>query len=625
MKLYYDRKSKNPTYFIQVGKRNGKKVTTKNVYRIGKHSELIEQGHIDPLAYAKDFVKQYNEQFNAQKIETTVTIDFNKKLAPSENVSSKSTSVNTGYFVLQKIYSNLNIKSFLNEKVSDKKVKFDVNNINRFLIFDRILNPRSKLATVNNLDFFYEKPKFTHQQVLRFMDVLAENYDEYLTYLFKASNNIVKRDTSVCYYDCTNYYFEIERADETYIDEITGEEIYELRQYGPCKEHRPNPIVEMGLFMDKDGIPITMGIYPGNMNEQQTIAKIEPKMIKSLENKKIIYCGDSGVGSASIRTFNDIGGRAFIVTQSIKKVSEELKDIIFKDSDFKLLSNDQEISLEKMKTFKIKSDEENKLSDEEIENNLKLYNDKAYKIIPVDSNVDLGLYEEKVLKNGKITQRKSKAMLRQNIIVTYSRKMAEYQKAIRNKQIERAKALIKKGVDDVRKGPNDIARFIKTKDNKKNEYVLNEEKILNEEKYDGFYAVATNLIEDKVQDILEINSQRYKIEDCFRVLKTNFDARPIYHQLDNRIIAHFMICYTALLIYRLLEKQLQLKDYKFKINDIILTLKNMKVSNRDDIYYEADYTSSKVCTALNDLYDLGLDKKYYMPSELSKKIKNLNK
>lgn len=625
MKLYYDRKSKNPTYFIQVGKRNGKKVTTKNVYRIGKHSELIEQGHIDPLAYAKDFVKQYNEQFNAQKIETTVTIDFNKKLAPSENVSSKSTSVNTGYFVLQKIYSNLNIKSFLNEKVSDKKVKFDVNNINRFLIFDRILNPRSKLATVNNLDFFYEKPKFTHQQVLRFMDVLAENYDEYLTYLFKASNNIVKRDTSVCYYDCTNYYFEIERSDETYIDEITGEEIYELRQYGPCKEHRPNPIVEMGLFMDKDGIPITMGIYPGNMNEQQTIAKIEPKMIKSLENKKIIYCGDSGVGSASIRTFNDIGGRAFIVTQSIKKVSEELKDIIFKDSDFKLLSNDQEISLEKMKTFKIKSDEENKLSDEEIENNLKLYNDKAYKVIPVDSNVDLGLYEEKVLKNGKITQRKSKAMLRQNIIVTYSRKMAEYQKAIRNKQIERAKALIKKGVDDVRKGPNDIARFIKTKDNKKNEYVLNEEKILNEEKYDGFYAVATNLIEDKVQDILEINSQRYKIEDCFRVLKTNFDARPIYHQLDNRIIAHFMICYTALLIYRLLEKQLQLKDYKFKINDIISTLKNMKVSNRDDIYYEADYTSSKVCTALNDLYDLGLDKKYYMPSELSKKIKNLNK
>ena len=618
MKLYYDRKSKNPTYFIQVGKRNGKKVTTKNVYRIGKHSELIEQGHIDPLAYAKDFVKQYNEQFNAQKIETTVTIDFNKKLAPSENVSSKSTSVNTGYFVLQKIYSNLNIKSFLNEKVSDKKVKFDVNNINRFLIFDRILNPRSKLATVNNLDFFYEKPKFTHQQVLRFMDVLAENYDEYLTYLFKASNNIVKRDTSVCYYDCTNYYFEIERADETYIDEITGEEIYELRQYGPCKEHRPNPIVEMGLFMDKDGIPITMGIYPGNMNEQQTIAKIEPKMIKSLENKKIIYCGDSGVGSASIRTFNDMGGRAFIVTQSIKKVSEELKDIIFKDSDFKLLSNDQEISLEKMKTFKIKSDEE-------IENNLKLYNDKAYKVIPVDSNVDLGLYEEKVLKNGKITQRKSKAMLRQNIIVTYSRKMAEYQKAIRNKQIERAKALIKKGVDDVRKGPNDIARFIKTKDNKKNEYVLNEEKILNEEKYDGFYAVATNLIEDKVQDILEINSQRYKIEDCFRVLKTNFDARPIYHQLDNRIIAHFMICYTALLIYRLLEKQLQLKDYKFKINDIISTLKNMKVSNRDDIYYEADYTSSKVCTALNDLYDLGLDKKYYMPSELSKKIKNLNK
>ena len=625
MKLYYDRKSKNPTYYIQVGIRNGKKVTTKNVYKIGKHSELIEQGHNDPLSYAKDYVKKYNEDFNSKKIETTVTIDFNKKLTPSENVSSKSTSVNTGYFVLQKIYSALKIKSFLNEKVSNKKVKFDVDTINRFLIFDRILNPRSKLVTVNNLDFFYEKPKFTHQQVLRFMDILAENYDEYLTHLFKASNNIVKRDTSVCYYDCTNYYFEIERADGTYIDDITGEEIYELRQFGPCKEHRPNPIVEMGLFMDKDGIPITMGIYPGNLNEQQTIAKIEPKMIKSLENKKIIYCGDAGVGSASIRAFNDMGGRAFIVTQSIKKLTNELKEKVFENSGFKLLSSNEDISLEKMKTFKLKSDEENQLSDEELANNLKLYNDKAYKVIPVDSNIDLGLYEEKVLKNGKTVQKKSTAKLRQNIIITYSRKMAEYQKAIRNKQIERAKDLIKKGVDDVRKGPNDIARFIKNKDNKKNEYILNEEKIANEEKYDGFYAVATNLIDDKAQDILEINSQRYKIEDCFRVLKTNFDARPIYHQLDNRITAHFMICYSALLVYRLLEKQLQLKNYKFKINDIISTLKNMKVANRDDIYYEADYTSSKVCTAFNDLYNLGLDKKYYMPSELSKKIKNLNK
>ena len=610
VKIWYDRKSKDPSYFVQQGIRNGKKVTTKNIFKIGKHSELLAQGHQDPLAYAKEVVEEYNKKMKSEKVDLEITIDFNKKLIPSENVSSKSTLLNIGYFFLQDIYSKLNLKDFIKNITKDKKIKYNLNDITRFLTFDRILNPRSKLAAVNNLDFFYEKPSFSHQNVLRGMDILTDHYDSYLQHLFENSNTIVKRDTSICYYDCTNFYFEVETADEPYYDEVTGEYLYGLRQYGPSKEHRPNPIVEMGLFMDKDGIPITMGLYPGNMNEQKTVHELESKMIRTLKNKRIIYCGDAGLGSASIRVFNDLGGRAFIVTQSIKKLSEELQNDIFNDTGYKLLSNNSCVTLKHMKSF-----------DKFDENNISLYQDKAYKEIIVDSNVDLGLFEEKIFKNGNTKTVKSKAILKQKIIITYSRKMAEYQKNIRNKQIERAKALLARGVDDIRKGPNDIARFIKCTN--RTLYTLDQDRIDLEEKYDGFYAIATNLLEDDPKDIIEINSQRYKIEDCFRVLKTNFNGRPVHHRLDKRIVAHFMICYTALLIYRLLEKQLKDKKYDFTINEILTTLKNMNVSNRDGLFYEAEFTSSKVCTALNDLFNFGLDKKYYQNSELTKLVKKI--
>lgn len=607
MKLSYNRNSKNPIYYISQSIRNGKKTTSFNVCKIGKHSELLAQGIENPLEYAKSQVEKYNNSLLEEKVSYSIDINFEEKVSPSVENTSKSLSSNIGYFYLQYFYSKLKIKNLLNDISKDRKFNFNLNDITRFLVFDRILYPKSKLATVNNLNFYYEKPEFSHQNVLRAMDVLSDNYDLFLNHLFTESNNIVKRDTSVCYYDCTNYYFEIESPDEQYFDDVTGEYLYGLRQYGPSKEHRPNPIVEMGLFMDKDGIPITMGLFPGNMNEQKTVASLETKMIKSLNNKKLIYCGDAGLGSASIRTFNDMGGRAFIVTQSIKKLSESLQNELLKDEGFKLLSSDDETTISKLKEF-----------DKTDPKNIHLYNDKAYKSIFVDSNIDLGLIEEKKLNNGKTKLVKSKTNLKQRIIITYSRKMAEYQKIIRNKQIERAKILISKGVDDIRKGPNDIARFIKNANEEKNTYVLDQDRIEQEEKFDGFYAIATNLLNDSAKEIFEINDQRYKIEDCFRVLKTNFDARPVYHRLDNRIVAHFMICYTSLLIYRLLEKKLKEKGYHFTINEILTTLKNMNISNVKDRFYQADYTGGNVLNALCNTFKLQLDKKYYLPKNLKK-------
>lgn len=618
MKLYYDRKSKDPTYFIQMGIRNGKKTTTKNVKRIGKHSELLAITS-DPLTYAKEQVEIFNKEYKEGKIDMNFKVDFSEKLTATGDIVSKSAILNVGYFILQRIYHDLKIKDFFHEVQGNSKVTFDCNTINRFLTFARILDPRSKLGTFDRLDTYYEQPSFEYQHILRFMDLLEDNYDNYLEHLFINSGNVVKRNTSVCYFDCTNYYFESEDEDDEYVDEATGEILKGLRKYGPSKEHRPNPIVQMGLFMDGNGIPISMCINPGSDNEQKCAVPLEQKITKMFKGQKFIYCADAGLGSFDIRKYNSMGGRAFIVTQSVKKLSNVLQEAVFNDYDYQLLSNDHPITIKHMKEF-------DRLKKE----NLTLYNDIVYKVIDADRAVDVGLYEEKVLKNGRTQMVKSKATLKQRIIVTFSRKMMEYQRHIRNAQIERAKNILNnKNVEDIKKGAHDVTRFIKRTSIGKNgekasdHYTIDQSVIDKEEKYDGYYAVATNL-DDDVKAILEINSGRYKIEDCFRILKTNFSARPVCHRNRNRIIAHFLVCYTALLIYRLLENKLDQYGTHFTTENILETLRNMNVINTQDAFYTATYKGSHVCTSLNGIFDLGLDKKYYLAKDLNKKIKNIS-
>lgn len=315
-----------------------------------------------------------------------------------------------------------------------------------------------------------------------------------------------------------------------------------------------------------------------------------------------------------------MGGRAFIVTQSVKKLSVTLKEAVFNDYGYRLLSSDLPVTIQDMKAF-----------DRFDKGNKELYNDRAYKILPADKAFDLGLYEEKILKNGRVKMVKSKATVKQKIIITFSRKMMEYQRRIRNRQVKRAeKMLATLDPDTYKKGPHDVTRFIKrTSSTKSGEevtdlYELDRSVIEEEEKYDGYYAVATNL-DDPAKTIIEISSNRYKIEDCFRVMKTNLSARPVYHQKPQRIVAHFMICYTALLVYRLLEAKLDRYGTHFTIENIIETLNNMEVANIEDMCYMSTYNNSQVCTALNAVFDLGLDKKYYQPKELNKKIKKISR
>lgn len=613
MKLYYDKRLKDPTYYIQQGFRNGKKTTTKNIKRLGKHSELLLITD-DPLVYAKNEVKKMNEEYRSGRSEFVVTMDFNERIPSSDSPCSNSTSLNIGYLYLKDIYAKLNLSDFFKSVSSDRKITYDCNKICQFLTYARILDPASKYGTYDKLDTYYEKPQVEYQHMIRFLDILDRNSDKYLKHLFDNSENIVKRDTSVMYYDCTNYFFETEKPDEEIVDEVTGEIILGLRQFGISKENKTSPIVEMGLIMDSRGIPISMCIHPGNTNEQLTAVPLEKEVIKMTGNKKFIYCADAGLGSYNIRKFNDMGGRAYIVTQSVKKLGQEIKDIVFNDSNYRLLSNDDAITLKEMRTFYKKD-----------ANNLSLYNDFAYKVIPANTAMDTGLYEEKVYKNGRTKKVKAKGTLHQYIIVTFSRKMMEYQRTIRERQLERAKKLLRlKDPEKIKKGPNDIRRFLKNTSSDTANYVLDMDKIHEEEKYDGFYAVATNL-DDSAKDILAVAQNRYKIEDCFRIMKTNFDARPVFLRKPERIRAHFLICYTALLIYRLMECKLDDNLTHVTTSNLIKTLRNMNVVNMDDMYYKSIYSGSQALDALERCFELQLNRKYYRPSDLNKIVKKFSK
>lgn len=613
MKLYYDKRLKDPTYYIQQGFRNGKKTTTKNIKRLGKHSELLLITD-NPLEYAKNEVKKMNEEYRSGRSEFIVTMDFNERIPSTDSPCSNSTSLNIGYLYLKDIYAKLNLSDFFKSVSSDRKITYDCNKICQFLTYARILDPASKYGTYDKLDTYYEKPQIEYQHMIRFLDILDRNSDQYLKHLFDNSENIVKRDTSVMYYDCTNYFFETEKPDEEIVDEVTGEIILGLRQFGISKENKTSPIVEMGLIMDSRGIPISMCIHPGNTNEQLTAVPLEKEVIKMTGNKKFIYCADAGLGSYNIRKFNDMGGRAYIVTQSVKKLGQEIKDIVFNDSNYRLLSNDDAITLKEMRTFNKKG-----------ANNLSLYNDFAYKVIPANTAMDTGLYEEKVYKNGRTKKVKAKGTLHQYIIVTFSRKMMEYQRTIRERQLERAKKLLRlKNPEKIKKGPNDIRRFLKNTSSDTANYVLDMDKIHEEEKYDGFYAVATNL-DDSAKDILAVAQNRYKIEDCFRIMKTNFDARPVFLRKPERIRAHFLICYTALLIYRLMECKLDDNLTHVTTSNLIKTLRNMNVVNMDDMYYKSIYSGSQALDALERCFELQLNRKYYRPSDLNKIVKKYSK
>ena len=507
-------------------KENGK--TSSRIYKkLGKLNDLLEQFSGDQeklMEWAREEARKETELYKQHN--GKVTVDFSQGACIAMN---EMRSFHIGYLFLQRLCTQLRIDKICRAIKSRHKFKYNLNAILTDLVYARILSPRSKLGSYEYCQTLLESPKYSLQDMYRSLSILAEESDFIQSELYRNSNYIHPRNKRILYYDCTNYYFEIE--------EESG-----LKRYGKSKEHRPNPIVTMGLFMDADGIPMAFDIFPGNQNEQTTLRPLEAKILQDFGCSEFIFCSDAGLGSAGNRRFNSLGNRAYVITHSLKKMKKEDRDIALNPAQFRKQGCDRFIDLRTL-------DE----TDEEV------FNTVYYKEIPVvTGNMD------------------------ETIIVTYSPKYKAYQRKIRARQIERAQKIIASS-DRKRKGKNqnDPMRFVKkisvTSEGEaaeKNIYDLDMEQIRKEEMYDGFYAVITNL-EGDVSEILKINKQRWEIEENFRIMKTEFEAHPVYVRRDDRIKAHFMTCYISLLIYRLLEKKI---GDNYTSHQIIEALRSMQMT-----------------------------------------------
>lgn len=545
-------KSKNTTiYYLSKSVRINGKSTTKTIEKLGTHEEVqARAGDMDPLEWAKQYAAQRTLEDKKGKSDIVVKYSSSKLINKGENHS-----VNAGYLFLQDIYYSLGIDKICDDISKNNKATYDLNNILADLCYSRMLAPSSKRASFEFSKKFIETPNYELQHIYRALEVLANDNETFQALLYKNSKRIMKRNTGVLYYDCTNYYFEIEDEDD-------------FRKYGLSKEHRPNPIVQMGLLMDTDGMPLSFCLFDGNKNEQPSLTPLEQKVINDYDLKKFVVCTDAGLSSTANRKFNDVANRKFVTTQSIKKLKGFLQSFCLDPNDWHLQNSP--------KTYNL-----NELDDE------------------LDANKTF--YKSRWINEDD---------LEQQLVVTFSLKHQKYQRWIRERQVERATKLVEKPSNANKVHTTDYKRFIEKEHctsegevAKKELLSLNQAKIEQEEKYDGFYAVCTNL-EDEPQDIVAINQKRWEIEECFRIMKSEFKARPVYLSRKDRITAHFMTCFTSLLIYRILEKKL---DYKYTCEEIISTLKEMNMLITPGEGYIPTYTRTDITDALHETFNFRTD------------------
>lgn len=563
-------KSKNAqSLYVVKSVYHNKKRTNKVVEKLGTYENLKESLNEDPIKWAKNYVEKLNQQ------EKEGTRNILVKYNPTKIIEkNQQNSFNGGYLFLEKIYYELGLNNICKDISKKYKFEYDLDNILSRLVYGRIIFPASKLATNDLSKRFIEQPNFELQHIYRALEVISKETDFIQSELYKNSLKVSKRNTNILYYDCTNYFFEIE--------EESG-----LRQYGPSKEHRPNPITQMVLFMDGDGIPLAFNISSGNTNEQVTLTPLEEKILEDFKLSKFIVCTDAGLASYANRKFNDKDERAFITTQSIKKLKKHLMDWALSADGWHLTGHNKEYNIN------------------EINENEEIFKDKIF-------------FKERWIKENDLEQK---------LIVTYSLKYKNYQRKIRNSQIERAKNAITTKTFKLDKcNQNDYKRFIK-RTNITAEGEIAEKKILSinneiiekEEKFDGFYGVCTNL-EDNAEEIIKVNQRRWEIEESFRIMKSEFKARPVYLSRDDRITAHFTTCFLSLVLLRFLEKKL---EEKYSSSKIIDCLREMNFMESIGNGYIPTYTRTDLTDDLHDKFGFRTDYQIITNHSLKKIFKKI--
>lgn len=550
---------------------NGKTTST-TVRKLGSLkylSDMLGTDRDGVMVWAKEQARIETENYNKETQDQAVLIPFHCNQLLDYGQKSLFEG---GYLFLQSVYYQLRLDYVCKKIRGRHRFDYDLNAILSDLVYARMLDPQSKSSSFKAVQNYLEAPSYKLHDVYRSLSVLAQECDFIQAEAYKNSHFLGKRNDGILYYDCTNYYFEIEQEDG-------------FKKYGKSKEHRPNPIVQMGLFMDGNGIPLAFSLFPGNQNEQTSLKPLEQKILDDFGCDQFIFCSDAGLASETNREFNHRGKRAFIVTQSIKKLPAEGRERALDKQHFRRLSDHKLVDITNLM--------------EEDEGEL--------------------FYKEEPYTTKKLHQR---------LIITYSPKYAAYQKSIREKQEERAVRMIADGkYKKERRNPNDPARFISktavTDSGEKAEvyYHLDQEKIEEEARYDGLYAVCTDLMDDEPGDIIKVSEGRWQIEACFRIMKTDFSARPVYVQREDRIKAHFLICFLSLLIYRLLEQKL---GNNYTCTNILETLKSMNFDNIEDQGFKPVYERTKLTDDLHEISGFRTDYRFITKSkmrEIQKKSK----
>lgn len=565
MRLGWTKTKYSVSYYVQKTIYVDGKNKSLVVRRLGSEKYIRETyGVADPKAWAKEQVRLMNE---AEKEDSA---KFNIELRAGTDLPLDTQHCfNGGYLFLQQVYYELGLDRICAMIRTRHGFSYNLNSILSRLVYTRILYPASKLSSYKDSGRFIEQPDFELHQIYRALSVLAEESDYIQARLFRNTMAIQERRTEVIYYDCTNFYFEIEEAEDD-------------KQFGVSKENRPLPIVEMGLFMDRDGIPLAFCINPGNESEQLSLIPLEKKLMEKFDMSRFIVCTDAGLSSNTNRYFNSYGKadatRDFITTQSVKKLKAHLKKWALAPEGWRLSGSDGRT------TYNINELDEAECLD-------RIY----YKSRWIKEKVE-----------AVIDGQSRKVELEQQLIVTYSIKYRNYLRSIRNRQVERARKAVAAGAKAVeRKRQNDPKRFIKvnhaTKDGDVAEQAacyIDEDAIAKEEQYDGFYAVCTSL-EDEPEPIIKVNQRRWEIEECFRIMKSEFQARPVYLKLKDRIVAHFITCFISLIVYRYLERKL---DNRYTVGQIIDTLQEMNFLKYEGKGYQPTYTRTELTDALHEAF-----------------------
>lgn len=569
----------------------------RTVESIGHVSELRKK-YDDPVAHFTKYAKELTKKAKEEK-EKAIKIDMTEKL----EIGEKGTR-NVGYGVFKLLYKELELDRFWNWKMRGRKMKFSTDQIYRLLVISRAMNPGSKKYTLENKDFFFEPFEgFSLDDIYNALDVIADNQEALQEWIYEHSKKICERDLSVSYFDCTNYYFDIGRPDVDTFDEDgnpiddNGKAISaKYRKRGPEKNHRPDPIVEMGLLMDKNGIPVAYDLFPGNESEKVHMRPIINRVKKDFEDIRIIYVADRGLNTSdNIYWINgdnkgDVNSRdGYVYGQSVRGADAGFKEWVLGGGYKKETVKDED---GKIITFTHKS-----------------------RIFPKELNVN-------VTRPGSKKPAKKKVTVDQKQMVYFSEKYARKQKADREAMIARARDIINYPKKYDRITAKGSASYVKNIafDKTTGEIVgghmlsLDMEKIEEEEKYDGYYSIVTSELEMTDEEMHRAYRGLARIEDSFKVTKTYFESRPVYVRTNQHIDAHFSTCFLALVLMRLLEYKL---DYRYSVRKILGSLKEYNCTHLNTNTWQFTFYD-EVMEACGEAFEIKFNEKYRTQQEIQR-------